>query len=121
MNESEKISRNIFCAMRGAQSLNFFLPAKTGITKIIRTIFFRKVWILVSVIASPKQPQSGTRLKIASNKVRQVKKIINPSSHHAENLIHRFSSKLMPTMNSTVQRKMVRYNPRGMAQGIPKT
>src|SRR6056297_1911870 len=84
----------------------FFRLTKMIIVKIINTTFFQNVSQFVIIIASPKQPQSDTGLKIARNKVRMVKKLINKRVTQA--VIFRFvaKSKENPRTNSNVLNKI---------------
>ena len=98
----------------GNMLLYFCRQAKMGSTKAIRITFFIKVCILVSFSAAPKHPHSGTRLNIASKKVRIVKNIIISNKSQAVFRNQRLNSRLTPVKNSSKQSKMVRYRLNGI-------
>ena len=72
-----------------------------------RTMFFQKVCQLVSLMASPKQPQSSTLLVRASMKVVQVKKHIINSSTHAVILRYELVISITPMVNSMMMSTML--------------
>src|SRR5690606_38444853 len=67
----------------------------------------------VSLMASPKQPQSVTLLKYAEKKVRKVKKTIMASSNHSTSFSFQRISSATPSTITAALRKMDRNSAAG--------
>jgi hypothetical protein len=76
-----------------------FLSRKTTITGTIRTTFLRKVCQLVSLMASPKHPQSDTGLVESKNQGKESKKRHKKKTAQEAIFILSPSSRAIPIIN----------------------
>ncbi|OQC33877.1 MAG: hypothetical protein BWX65_00731 [Bacteroidetes bacterium ADurb.Bin057] len=96
-------------------SRTFLRKTTTIMTAVNKTMFFQKVAQLLSIMASPKQPQSVTGSAIAIQRVSGVIIDIKSSPTNELSRIRMENTKLRPMTNSTEQRMKAAVSASGLS------